>query len=942
MSIVGTESRRRLALSLTTLTGLVTLALAAALVADYIAARQQAARYQSRLDELLPKLTLDAAFAPQVQTEYDRQAAATLARQARQDSLAVALLIAGAAFVASCKWLMALRGPRSPFVATFATRVAAAPAGGKTPARAAAAPERTSEAAGAAADLSPVDAIIAREGRGRQAAIPVLQAIQAHYGYLPEAALRRVCELTEITPAALIGVASFHTQFRHRPIGKHLIRVCHGTACHVAGAPRLTDELRRYLGIAPGEDTDAARRFTIETVACLGCCTLAPVVQVDGVTHGHLRSDTVLELAQPRAAAQGDGGSGGRRRTSIFIPTGGVDGEIRIGLGSCCIAAGSRQVQQSLQAALSRSGVRVVVKRVGCVGMCHQTPLVEVDVPGQAPARYARVRPEHAAAIIRRHFKSATWAGRVRNVLAGTVARFRDGPERDLARRHRLELNDPPVAAFFGPQRHIATEQCGCLDPADLDEYLRHDGFVALRNCLRQLTPEQVIEQIRHSGLRGRGGAGFPTAEKWARVRAAPGSLKYVVCNGDEGDPGAFMDRMLMESYPYRVIEGIAIGAYATGATEGYLYVRREYALAAERLRAALRECEQRGLLGDRMCGTNHHLHLHLFEGAGAFVCGEETALIASLEGRRGMPRHRPPYPAECGLWGRPTLVSNVETFVVVPWILRNGPASFAALGTQTSRGTKVFALAGKVRRGGLIEVPMGISIRQIVEEIGGGIRDGRRLKAVQIGGPSGGCVPAELADTPVDYEALRSAGAMMGSGGLVVLDESDCMVDIARYFLSFTQSQSCGQCAPCRVGTRRMLDILERLCAGRGRPEDLQKLEHLAQMVAQTSLCGLGRTAPNPVLTTLRYFRDEYEAHLRGRCPARRCPALVQYAVTDACAGCTICAQYCPADAIDPRPYEQHEIDPDKCTRCDACRIRCPEDAIIVVDREAGKLARD
>lgn len=400
------------------------------------------------------------------------------------------------------------------------------------------------------------------------------------------------------------------------------------------------------------------------------------------------------------------------------------------------------------------------------------------------------------------------------------------------------------------------------------------------------------------------------------------------------------MDRMLMESYPYRIIEGLALAAYAVGADEALLYIRREYPLATTRVREAIRTCEERGLIGPDATDDGLRLRVRVAEGAGAFVCGEETALIASLEGRRGMPTLRPPYPAEAGLWGRPTLVNNVETLAVVPWIIRHGADAFAALGTPTSKGTKVFALAGKVRRGGLIEVPMGITIRRIIEDIGGGIRaeptaagpQPRRFKAVQIGGPSGGCVPAALADTPVDFEALAGVGAIMGSGGLVALDETDCMVDIARYFLTFTQDQSCGRCTPCRIGTRRLLDILERLCEGNGRPRDLDELEQLAQTVAASSLCGLGRTAPNPVLTTLRYFRDEYEAHLAGRCPAGRCRKLVRYEVTDACIGCTLCAQHCPADAIALRPYERHEIDADKCTRCDLCRVRCPENAIRIV----------
>ena len=432
-------------------------------------------------------------------------------------------------------------------------------------------------------------------------------------------------------------------------------------------------------------------------------------------------------------------------------------------------------------------------------------------------------------------------------------------------------------------------------------------------------------------GLRGCGGAGFPAGVKWARVREASGGEKYVICNGDEGDPGAFMDRMLLESYPYRIIEGMAIAAYAVGAATGILYIRAEYPLAVRRVREALHACEARGLLGADVLGRGPSLSLRIAEGAGAFVCGEETALLASIEGDRGMPRLRPPYPADSGLWGKPTLVNNVETYALVPWILRHGADRFAALGTGESRGTKVFSLAGKIVRGGLIEVPMGITIREIVEDIGGGIAGGKAFKAVQIGGPSGGCVPAELAHTPVDYESLSAVGAIMGSGGLVVLDESDCMVEIARYFTDFTQNESCGKCTYCRVGTRRMLEILNRVCAGQARARDLDALEQLAGVVTQGSLCGLGKTAPNPVLSTLKYFRGEYEAHLDGRCPAGQCKALITYAVNDECIGCTLCAQHCPVDAIPMVPYERHQIDAEKCTRCDACREVCPVDSVEV-----------
>jgi len=577
--------------------------------------------------------------------------------------------------------------------------------------------------------------------------------------------------------------------------------------------------------------------------------------------------------------------------------------EIRIGLGSCGIAAGAETIRDILQQAAE-------VKTVGCNGMCHLEPLVQVVEPGGRITLYSNVTVETADFIVKRHVAHSLLRAVSRLVSTPGV-----GMSADTAR----------TSACATRQKRIVLENCGEIDPLNIDDYLARDGYCALARCREQLSPEQVIAAIAESGLRGRGGAGFPTARKWALGRAQAYPVKYVVCNGDEGDPGAFMDRAVLESDPHRVLEGLAIAAYAIGAAEGYLYIRAEYPLAVRHVRAAIVQARERGYLDS--------LQLEVREGAGAFVCGEETALIQSLEGKRGTPRLRPPYPVERGFRGKPTIINNVETLACVPWIIRHGPAAFAAFGTPTSRGTKVFSLTGKVNRGGLVEVPMGVTIREVVEEIGGGIKNGRRFKAVQLGGPSGGCIPARLADTPIDYDALAETGAIMGSGGLVVLDDRDCMVDIARFFLKFTQAESCGKCTFCRIGTKRMLEILERLCAGDGRPDDLEKLETLADYVSRGSLCGLGQTAPNPVTTTLRYFREEYEAHLhQKRCPAGRCPALIRYRVTDNCIGCTLCAQACPVGAIAYRPYEKHEVDQRLCTRCDMCRQACQDDAIEVM----------
>ncbi|HBE39617.1 MAG TPA: proton-conducting membrane transporter [Bacteroidales bacterium] len=778
---------------------------------------------------------------------------------------------------------------------------------------------------------SVIDEVVEFTGRGKDKVILILQEVQKKLNYLPSDALKHICRVTEITPGQISGVSTFYSQFRHIPAGKHTVKICSGTACHVKGSQLISDAFRRVLKINDTVSTSPDNLFSIEEVACLGCCTLAPVVQIDGKTYGHVKptqaEDILTDFLRSKEKAVADGD---KAVADDF------DAEVRIGLGSCCVAGGSKDVLSRLMEIRERYDLNLRLKPVGCVGVCNQTPLLEIVTKDDIHSRYTNVKRDQVEEIILKHVPPGSLNKKIRykiNDLADTFLsdHMLKSPVNIPAEQREKYLNN-----FTRKQIHLATLNSGILTPDSIDEYMLLGGFDALKRTIISANPAIVTEIITQSGLRGRGGAGFLTGRKWSISASVQGNTKYVVCNGDEGDPGAFMDRMLLESFPYRIIEGMVIAAYATGASEGIFYIRAEYPLAVTRVRNALKQCYEKRFLGKNILNSNFSFDARIFEGAGAFVCGEETALIASLEGKRGTPRIRPPYPAVKGFMNKPTLVNNVETLALVPWIINNGAEAFSSIGRDKSKGTKVFALAGKIARGGLIEVPMGITIREIIENIGEGVTEDRIFKAVQIGGPSGGCIPASMADTPIDYEELTRMGAMMGSGGLVVLDDTDCMVDVAKYFLTFTHKQSCGKCTFCRIGTKHMLNIITRLSEGKAATDEIDELERLCYSVKNGSLCGLGKTAPNPVITGLKYFREEYEAHALGICPAKKCRELIKYVITDNCTGCTKCFQECPVNAIGFKPYEKHEIDQNLCTKCDNCRIICPENAVEIVNINA------
>lgn len=576
---------------------------------------------------------------------------------------------------------------------------------------------------------------------------------------------------------------------------------------------------------------------------------------------------------------------------------------IVVGQGSCGIAAGAAKVYSALEALKDKTDAELTI--TGCIGMCFLEPIVDIYDGKTLLKRLVKVQPTDAQKIID----------------------FTNGDKDAVA---DIEITDDDKS-FLDKQTRIALRHCGIINPEKIEEYTSEDGYKALEKVLKTMTPEQVIEEIKTSGLAGRGGAGFPTWFKWNAARQAQGDYKYLICNADEGDPGAFMDRAVIESDPHNLIEGMLIGAYAIGAKEAVVYVRAEYPLAIERLTNAIKEAEDKSYLGENIMGTDFSCKMRIKAGAGAFVCGEETALIESLQGERGMPRLKPPFPAQSGYWYKPSNINNVETFANVSWIMLNGGEAFAAMGTENSKGTKVFALTGKIKKGGLVEIPMGKTLRDVIFDIGGGIKNDAEFKAVQMGGPSGGCIPAQLLDTVIDYKALGATGAIMGSGGMVVMDESTCMVSMAQFFLDFTAKESCGKCIHCRIGTKRMLEILNRIVKGEGKDGDIELLEELCYSIKDGALCGLGQTAPNPVLTTIKYFRNEYEAHINDKkCPAKSCTDLITYSINaDKCKGCTLCAKKCPVNAISGTVKNPHSIDNEKCIKCGACYNNCKFGAV-------------
>ena len=784
-------------------------------------------------------------------------------------------------------------------------------------------------------DLAKVDAILDRYPNNESSLVMVLQDVQTQFHFLPAEALERIASRLDLPTSKVYSVATFYKVFSLSPKGRTVIQVCKGTACHVRGAQLIEDELSRRLRIKAGETTPDGS-FTLESVHCVGACAMAPVVISGTNYHANVAPSKVGKILKENATAPSQEAPLTAHRapthrfespdsllahaTTLKNQLGDIATHVVVCGGPGCLAAGAHEVLDAIRNAALDANLSLkadlgmcshhdsLLSMSGCQGLCQQGPIVQV---WPEDIQYVRVQAANAKSI-------------VEAISSHTVATSLLGEARGRSEH-----------PFYRGQMLRSLSSCGRVDPDSLDHYLAVGGFAALAKVISQLEPNHVVDAVEASRLRGRGGAGFLTGRKWRSAIAASKSSQrppYVICNGDEGDPGAFMDRAIMEGSPFQVIEGMIIGAFALQAREGFLYVRAEYPLAVERLEHAIKVCLDVGLLGDRILGSDLSFHLRVSRGGGAFVCGESTALMRSVEGKVGEPRAKYTRSVERGLYDAPTVLNNVETWAMIPSIILDGADAFASIGTERSTGTKAFSLTGQVRRTGLVEVPMGTTLRQLIFDIGGGVPPGRVFKAVQTGGPSGGCLSESQLDLPVDFDALTEAGSMMGSGGMIVMDDTSCMVDVARYFVQFLLDESCGKCVPCRLGLPQLAYLLTKLTEGKGTLADIATIESIASTMADNALCALGKSAPNPVLSTLRTFRQEYEAHVEGRCPAHVCRSLIRYEITSACTGCLACIKPCPALAIRGELKKQHVIDPTLCTRCSICRSVCNFNAIRVL----------
>ncbi len=786
-----------------------------------------------------------------------------------------------------------------------------------------------------------LDAILSHYQGGSADLIPVLQDIQGAYDYLPMEMLKLVAQRLRVPLTQIYSVATFYNMFSLVPKGRYQVRVCSGTACHLKGGPSLVRGLERDLKISPGQTTED-QLFTLETVNCLGACALAPLVAVGAEYHPHASSRELSRVVkQLRKAAEEEPEVKVKAPEPVVADTTGLP-RIRsaqdlnafrdqilsqrdpnqpmviVCHGTGCLANNSPAVAEALRRAIQDAKIKAKVvpqiKTTGCHGFCSRAPVVVVQPAGFF---YQNVAPDDAAEIV----KTTLMKGKpVERLLA---------LDHHTGEHVPLERDIP----FYKHQTRIVLNNIGKIDPTDVHDTIAVNGYQAAVQALTTLTPDEIINAVEASGLRGRGGGGFPTGRKWRSCKAAPGDQRFIICNGDEGDPGAFMDRSIMEGDPHRVLEGMIIGAYAIGASQGFIYVRAEYPLAVKHLTIALEQARSMGLLGKDILGTGFDFDIKINRGGGAFVCGESTALMASLEGKPGEPRAKYIHTVEKGLWSQPSNLNNVETWANVPVIITRGADWYRSIGTEGSKGTKVFSLVGAVNHTGLVEVAMGTSLRQAIYDMGGGIPGDRDFKAVQIGGPSGGCVPAQYLDLPVDYDSLQSVGSMMGSGGMIVMDTTSCMVDVARYFMSFCHEESCGKCTPCREGTKQILEILTEITQGRGSEEHLALMEELCATLESASLCALGQSAAKPVLSTMKYFRGEYEAHVRDKkCPALVCRALLKYTIDpETCTGCLACVRECPAEAIKGEAAEPQELDRELCIKCGRCYEICKFNAVKV-----------